>query len=270
MAPQTLDGKPWSFQPGLDPREQFVDWMLTSENFSGAMVNRLWKHFFDVGLVEPVDDLRASNPPSNSALWALLNREFVEHGYDLKHVMRLILNSRAYQLSSETVASNQSDTRFYSHFYARRLPAEVLLDGLAEATGVPNSFPGYPVGLRAVQLPEPGVSSYFLTLFGRSDRVTACACERKGEITLPQLLHLHNGEELQRQIASENGALSALLKDPDDRQVVDALFLTSFGRWPGETERAKLTAALAGEPRDAVFRDLFWALLNAKEFAFNH
>jgi hypothetical protein len=129
--------------------------MLRSENFSGSMVNRLWKHFFNTGLVEPVDDLRASNPPSNAELWSLLNREFVAHGYDLKHVMRLILNSRTYQLSSRTVPDNETDTRFYSHYYARRLPAEVLLDGIAAATGVPNGFQGYPLGTRAVQLPEP-------------------------------------------------------------------------------------------------------------------
>src|SRR4030095_10120848 len=142
------------------------------------MVTRLWKHFFGAGLVEPVDDLRASNPPSNSELWTLLNHEFISHGYDLKHLMRLILNTRAYQLSSATLEANQTDTRFYSHYYARRLPAEVLLDAISTATGVPERFDGYPVGVRAVQVPDPGSASYFLRAFGRSERVTACACER--------------------------------------------------------------------------------------------
>src|SRR5262249_37764828 len=161
--------------------------------FSGSMVNRLWKHFMGVGLVEPVDDLRSSNPPSNAELWRSLNREFVSHRFDLKHVMRLILNSRAYQLDSATLRGNEQDHSFYSHYYPRRLPAEVLLDAVCQATGVPESFTGYPLGTRAIQLPDPGTASYFLTLFGRSDRVTACACERSDDVTLPQLLHLRNG-----------------------------------------------------------------------------
>ena len=270
MMPHPLDGKAWNFEAGRDPREQFVEWMLTSENFSGAMVNRLWKHFFNVGLVEPVDDLRASNPPSNSELWALLNREFVAHGYNLKHVMRLILNSRAYQLSSETVKGNETDTRFYSHYYARRLPAEVLLDAVASATDVPNAFQSYPLGMRAMQLPEPGVGSYFLSLFGRSERVTACACEKKGEVTLPQILHLQNSEDLQRQISDANGRLTALLRETDDSRLADGIFLATVSRPPTISERAALSTALAADSREPVFRDLFWALLNSKEFAFNH
>ncbi len=270
MQPQTLDRVPWSGEPGGDPREQFVAWMLKSDNFSGAMVNRLWKHFFSVGLVEPVDDLRASNPPSNSELWAVLNREFAGSGFDLRHVMRLILNSRTYQLASDTQPANETDTRFYSHYFARRLPAEVLQDAIAAATDVPQKYDGYPLGLRAIQLPEPGVSSYFLTLFGRSDRVTACACERAGAVTLPQLLHLHNSDDLQRQIAAADGRLTALLKEPDNAKVADEIFLTTVNHHPDEKERAALDAALAGAERAAVFRDLYWALLNSKEFAFNH
>ena len=267
---QTLDRAAYQHDPQRDPREQLVDWMLKSEQFSGAMVNRLWKHFLGVGLVEPVDDLRASNPPTNGELWTVLNREFAGHGYDLRHVMRLILNSRTYQLSSATVASNEIDTRFHSHYYARRLPAEVLLDAIAAATRSPNKFDGYPLGLRAVQLSEPAVGSYFLTLFGRSDRVTACACERKGEVTLPQLLHLKNSEDLQQQIAAPAGRMAALLKDTDDRAVIDALFLATICRRPSESESSAATKAIASGPRDAAFRDLFWALLNSKEFAFNH
>ena len=270
MQPQTLDRAPWTYEPGRDPREQFVEWMLKSDNFSGAMVNRLWKHFFGVGPVEPVDDLRASNPPSNGELWTVLRQEFAGSGFDLKHVMRLILNSRVYQLGSETQPANETDTRFYSHCYARRLPAEVLQDAIADATDVPQKYDGYPLGLRAIQLPEPGVGSYFLTLFGRSDRVTACACERSGEVTLPQLLHLHNSDDLQRQLAADKGRLTALLKEPDNAKVTDEIFLATISRLPGEKERAAITAALAADERTAVFRDLFWALLNSKEFAFNH
>ncbi len=271
MKPQTLDRTPWDGAAGSDPREQLVTWMLKSDLFSGAMVNRLWKHFFTVGLVEPVDDLRASNPPSNAVLWVLLNREFVAHGYDLKHVMRLILNSRAYQLSSDTLAGNEADAKFYSHYYAHRLPAEVLTDAIATVTEVPGEYPGYPQGIRAVQLPDPGVTSYFLTHRGRSDRVTACACERKGEVTLPQLLHLHNGDDLQHRIQAGNGRLSELLKQGGDNgKVIDGLFLATVARTPSESEAAAAAKALAGDQRAAVFQDLFWALLNSKEFAFNH
>jgi hypothetical protein len=125
--------------------------------------------------------------------------------------MRLILNSRTYQLASATRPTNETDARFYSHYYARRLPAEVLLDAISQATGVPDRFPGYPVGLRAVQLPDPGLNSYFLSLFGRSERVTACACERNGEVTMPQLLHLQNGEEVVQKVRSADGRLAKWL-----------------------------------------------------------
>ena len=272
LPPRALDRKTLNIPEGVDPRESLVAWLTRPDNeaFSGAMVNRLWKHFFNVGLVEQVDDLRASNPPTNPELWDFLRGEFVGHGYDLRHVMRLILNSRAYQLSSGTRSENQTETKFYSHYYARRLPAEVLLDAVSQATGVPDAFDGYPVGMRAVQLPEPGVGSYFLSLFGRSDRVTACACERKGEVTLPQLLHLHNGEEMNRKIRNPDGRLSSLLRKPG-ADVIDQLFLAAFGRPPSASERTRLESEFADAGgREAAYRDLFWALLNSKEFAFNH
>lgn len=268
LPPRPLDQSPFAAQPGRDAREQFVEWMLKDPMFSGAMVNRVWKHFFATGLVEPVDDLRASNPPSNRELWDVLNREFVSSKFSLRHVQRLILTSRAYQLSSSTLPGNETETRFYSHYYARRLPAEVLLDGIAAATDVPQKFDGYPLGIRAIQLPDSGVGSYFLSLFGRSDRVTACACERKGEVTLPQLLHLKNGDEIQRQIST--GRLTALLKETDNRKVAAELFRATVSRAPTEAEWAALETQLASDPREAVFADLFWALLNSKEFAFNH
>ncbi len=270
MAPQALDRTAWTAVPGVDPREQFVEWMLQNENFSGAMVNRLWKHFLGVGIVEPVDDLRASNPPSNGELFSLLNREFAGHGFDLKHVMRLILNSRTYQLSSSTVSGNETDRRFYSHYFARRLPAEVVLDAIGSATGTPPVFAGYPAGLRAIQLPDAGAQSYLLTLFGRSDRVTACACERMTEVTLPQLLHVRNSEDIQKQITDQNGRLAALLKNPDDEQVARGIFLASVGRLPRENEWSAIKASLGSGPREAVFQDLVWALLNSKDFVFNH
>src|SRR5262249_27795393 len=155
---------------------------------------------------------------------------------------------------------------------ARRLQAEVLLDAIAGATGEPDAFPGYPVGLRAVQIPDPGLSSYFLTLFGRSERITACACERTDDVTMPQLLHLQNGKGVVQKIAAPDGRLAKLLKaQKDDMKVVEELFLATLNRLPSEKELAAVRGSFEdGDPRDVVLRDLFWALLNAKEFAFNH
>ena len=201
----------------------------------------------------------------------MLNAEFVSHGYDLKHLMRLILNSRVYQLSSTTIPGNTADRKFYSHYYARRLPAEVMLDAIARATDVPDEFKGYPLGTRAIQLPEPGVGSYFLTLFGRSDRVTACACERNGDVTLPQLLHLQNGDATVKKLRADDGRLKMLLKKTDNPGSIEELFLTTLNRRPSAAEVASVTKAIGtGDDREEAFRDLFWALLNSKEFAFNH
>jgi hypothetical protein len=274
MKPQPLDRSATAIKEGEDPRLALVKWMTDPKNeqFSGAMVNRLWKHFLGVGLVEPVDDLRASNPPTNPELWKALTKEFVEKKYDLRHMMRLILNSRTYQLSSTTRPGNEKDARFYSHFYARRLPAEVLLDALSQSTGVADRFNGYPLGVMAGQLPDPGLQSYFLTLFGRSERVTACACERNGEVTMPQLLHLQNGENVVQKIRNGEGRLAKLLKEKmTDAQMIEELFLATLSRRPSAATLAKITKSLGvGDDREEVFRDLFWALLNSKEFSFNH
>jgi len=273
LVARPLDRQAMTFDSGRDARELLANWVTSPTNaaFSGAMINRLWKHFFSVGLVEPVDDLRASNPPSNPELWDLLSREFVSSGFDLRQVMRLILNSRTYQLSSRTVPGNSSDRQFFSHYYARRLPAEVMQDALAAATGIPDRFEGHPLGLRAIQLPEPNVGSYFLSLFGRSERVTACACERSGDVTLPQLLHLQNGEETARKLKDDHGRLQELLRTESDRdRRVDQVYLATVARHPTNEERAHVNDILGPAPSSDAFADLYWALLNTKEFAFNH
>jgi hypothetical protein len=274
LKPQPLDRSPLEVRPDEDPRAKLAAWMTDPKNeyFSGAMVNRLVRHFLCVGLVEPVDDLRASNPPSNSELWKALTTEFVAHKFDLKHLMRTILNSRTYQLSAATTPGNAADTKFYSHYYARRLPAEVLLDAVCQSTGVPESFPGYPVGIRALQLPDPGVRSYFLALFGRSERVTACACERNGEVTLPQLLHITNGQGLSDRIRSGEGRLAGWLKAGlSNENIIEELFLATLSRLPRANEQAVINDALArSDNREEALRDVFWALLNTKEYSFNH
>jgi hypothetical protein len=274
LRPQTLDRLAPPINPGDDARVELVNWMTDpgNEYFAGAMVNRLWAHFFGIGLVEPIDDLRSSNPPTNPALWNALIKEFVDHAYDRKHMMRLIMNSRTYQLASETRPANEKDFHFFSHYYARRLPAEALLDAICQATGVPDTFPGYPYGQRAVQIPDPALKSYFLSLFGRSERISACACERTGDVTMPQLMHLRNGDSVVSKIGNAAGRLSRLLKwGKKDADIVDELFLTTLSRFPSAVERARMQAELSsGDSREMVLRDLFWALLNAKEFSFNH
>jgi Protein of unknown function (DUF1553)/Protein of unknown function (DUF1549)/Bacterial Ig-like domain (group 2) len=274
LKPQPLDRSVVELKPGDDPRVALAAWMTDPKNevFAGAAVNRLWAHFLGVGLVEPVDDLRASNPPTNPELWRVLVKEFISHKFGRKHLIRLILNSRTYQLSSATRPGNEKDTRFYSHFVARRLPAEVLLDALSCSTGVPDNFPGYPIGLRAVQLPDPALKSYFLSLFGRSERLTACACERTGEVTMPQLMHLQNGASVVEKIRAPQGRLAALVKaGKSDEQIVAELFLATLSRPATGQEMATIRQTFAqGDSRDAVLHDVFWALLNSKEFAFNH
>ncbi len=217
-----------------------------------------------------MDDLRATNPPSNRALWEVLNREFIASGFNVKHLMRLIMTSRTYQLTAETTASNFRDRRFYSHFYARRLPAEVLLDAICAATNQPESFAGYPQGMRAVQIPDPFAESYFLTMFGRPARTTACACERADEVTLPQLLHLQNSDELFQKLKSPEGRLVRLLREfPDDGPVIDEIFLATVSRFPSDDERQQVLTYLTESNREEVMQDLFWALLNSSAFTFN-
>lgn len=272
LAPRPLDRSETEIPAGDDPRQVLMRWITDPHNgnFSGAMVNRLWKHFLGVGLVEPVDDLRATNPPSNRELWTTLNDEFVQSDYSLKHMMRLIMNSRVYQLSADTRESNFLDAQFYSHFYARRLPAEVLLDAICQATGVPESFAGYPLGVRAIQVPDPGVESYFLALFGKSERTTACACEQKADVTLPQLLHLQNSDELYRKLKSPDGRLAKLIAaQANDAAVIEELFLSTLGRPPADEQRDSIADFLKAGDREEVLLDVFWSLLNSKEFAFN-
>lgn len=277
LPPRPLDRSPLTIAPEEDPRAVLADWITHPRNelFAGAMVNRLWKHFMGVGLVEPVDDLRATNPPSNQRLWNSLVQEFVASDHDLRHVMRIILNSRTYQLASDTNPGNVHDERFYSHYYPRRLPAEVLLDAICQVADVPETFPSYPAGRRAIQIPDASADSYFLGLFGRSTRVTACACERDTAVTLPQLLHLQNGEGIPQKLAKPEGRVARLIASgADNARVVDELFLVTLSRLPREQERQVIveSIAAAGDVPNArleAINDLAWALLNSKEFTFN-
>ena len=273
MKAQPLDRTPADVPPDQDPREVLAKWMTDPKNefFAGAMINRMWKHYLGVGLVEPVDDLRATNPPTNPALWAALKKEFATQKFDLRHLMKVILASRTYQLSASTRPGNEADARFYSHYYARRLPAEVMLDAICDATGVPEKFEGYPSGTRAMQVPDPSSASYFLRTFGRSDRVTACACERTGDVNLPQVLHLQCGAVVNAKVPDAAGWLvKTMAAEKDDDKLLDSLFLRTYSRLPTQAERDVVKKLHKDDPkREDVYRDLFWALLNSKDFLFN-
>jgi hypothetical protein len=203
--------------------------------------------------------------------WDGLTSAFIESGYDMRALVHVIMQSRAYQLSAKTLDGNATDTKFYSHYYARRLPAEVLLDSMCDITGVPESYEGYPFGMRAVQVPDPSVKSYFLELFGRSERVTACACERSGDVTLPQLLHLYNGGVREKIDSTESTLHDWIAKGMTDGDIVENLYLTALCRPPSDTERDRIAAYIQSAPeRSAALADVFWAVINTKEFSFNH
>ncbi|WP_435008200.1 DUF1549 domain-containing protein [Tundrisphaera lichenicola] len=276
LPPRPLDRSEITLESGQDPRAALASWMggAGRRSFARSIVNRVWKRFFAVGLVEPVDDLRASNPASNEPLLDALVDDLIAHEYDLRRLMRLIVSSRIYALSSETLPANASDRTFFSHYLPRRLPAEVLADALAVVTGVPESYEGQPVGIRAVQLPDPQIRNDLLETFGRPDRVTACACERTADVTMPQVLHLMNGDALNRRIEDGEGRLAGLIREgQSDREIVETLFLASLARRPSESQWRTVESTLAGlegDDRVAVFRDLMWALVNAKEFLFGH
>lgn len=250
-----------------------AQWMTgpAREDLAGAMANRIWRELLGRGLVEPVDDLRATNPPVNPEVWNILVREFLKKDLKIRELVRFIMTSEVYQRSSFTTEQNAQDHKFFTHYTVRRLPAEQLLDAVSFVTGVPEQFPGYPKGLRAQQIPDPTFPSYFLKVFGRSERVTACACEREGEVTLPQLLHLRNNTEIQARIRNPISKLGqSLSAKMPPVEIARQLHQLALGRPMGTATEDLLKKDLAQAPADEVLADFVWALLNSKEFSFNH
>jgi hypothetical protein len=274
MAPRGLDGPEVSFTEDEDPRQGLVDWMASPDNpfFARAMVNRLWGHFLGRGLVEPIDDMRATNPPSNPALLDAMARDFIDHKFDVKYMIRQIMTSTTYQLSSEPTAGNIQDRQNYASAYPRRLPAEVMLDAIGQVTGVQEEFNGLPKGTRTIQLPDESINSYFLDVFGRPTRETPCECERPREADLAQALELLNSNGLQNKVKSTQGRLAkAIEARASDASIVEDLYLAALGRMPLPNEVETLTAYIASQKdRKAALEDVEWAILNTKEFLFNH
>jgi hypothetical protein len=254
-----------------DPRPVLAEWMTKADNpyFARLAVNRLWKHYHGRGLVEPEDDLRSTNPATNEPLLDYLAKTFVDEKYDLKAMTRLILNSRVYQLSSVANGTNQDDEQHYSHYHVKRLPAEVLLDAISMVTESPESFPGRPRGTRATELWDNRLPSYFLDIFGRSERLSPCECGRSSEPTMAQCLHLMNAPELERKLSDASGRVARMLKAKrSEAEIVDELCLAALGRPAGESDRRTARALFrVGPPREAA-QDFMWALLNSHEFLF--
>jgi hypothetical protein len=270
--PKPLDGPVLASGAMVDRRELLADWLTSPKNpfFAKALVNRMWRNFMGRGLVEPVDDFRATNPATNDGLLNRLAADFIEHGYDLHHLIGRITASRAYQLSSRPLDGNRQDKMAYSRHYSRRLTAEQMLDSISLATGVAEEFTSLYPGTRAAQLPEPEIESYFLEVFDRPSR--QLVCERKQPPTLNQALHLISGDTIQKKITDPSGVLARMLKEKRPaREIVDELYLRTLSRLPGEQEKKAAAQALVRAASEQQgLEDTFWALLNSKEFLYNH
>jgi hypothetical protein len=273
MAPRPLGAEP--ADDPVDRRRALASWLVDPKNPWTArnVANRYWGYLMGSGLVNPIDDLRETNPPSNPELLDALAAEFVKSGYDLKALMRLIFKSRTYGLSSLPTPENRLDSTFFSHYRIKRLSAEQLLDALNAATGTTDKFAQRPAGTRSISLPDTTFKSYFLDTFGRPVRALSCECERGSDPNLSQALHLMNGDVINRKIAAPDGRLAALLKEKsvDDVALVRRLYLLAFCRPPEPHEVEVATRLIAEAPnRTQGAQDLFWGLLNSKEFVFNH
>ncbi|MCS6851917.1 MAG: DUF1553 domain-containing protein [Gemmataceae bacterium] len=287
--PTPLDGQPLPFDWTEDRRVALADWLTSPQNpyFSRAIANRIWANFFGVGLVEPVDDLRDSNPASNEELLQAAARFLADNRFDLKALMRAILQSQTYQRSSQPLPENRDEKRYYSRYYPRRLMAEVLLDAISQVTDVPTpfteiAFPGadrvktdfYPKGTRALQLYDSAVVSPFLRTFGRNPRQITCECERSQEPSMVQVLHLSNGDTINQKLSSKECRIGRLVaQNVPDEDVIEEAYLSALSRFPTPEEKARLLEEFRRAPpaeRRAVIEDLYWGILTSREFLFQH
>ncbi len=274
IAPRLIDGP--AVPIGADPRVELARWLSSPDNpyFAKAAVNRVWKYLFGRGLVEPVDDMRQTNPASNEELLDALAKDFIAHKFDMKHLIRTICNSRIYQLSCQTNESNKKDTKYFSHAFVRRLSAEQLLDAISDATGVPENFNVANFGRlpRAIELPDSRVPSYFLDVFGRPKRVTVCECERTEDANIAQALHMLSGT-INQKLSNPNGRIARMLRENlTDEQIIEEMYLATLSRFPKDEEvkAIKQDLAQANLSKREALEDWFWALMDSKGFLFNH
>jgi hypothetical protein len=287
VKPAGLGSQPLSLAPDDDARQALADWMTDRKNpfFAKSLVNRYWKHFFNRGIVDPEDDMRETNPPTNPELLDALAKHFVGGGYDLKDLIRTICRSQTYQLSAVPNEHNKIDKKNFSRYYPRRMTAEVLFDAVNQVTKAESKFDGLPEGTHAVCLPDNSfnASSYFLTVFGRPDSGSACECERSQDASLAQSLHLLNAKDIQEKLASDKGMAALLAGDEkrNDDEKLRELYLTVFSREPNAAEIHIAKGHLAKPVKDKdgkempidkrqAYEDVIWALINTKEFLFNH
>jgi hypothetical protein len=286
--PAPLDAQPISITSTKDRRSTLAAWLTSAENpyFARSITNRVWANFFGVGLVESVDDLRMTNPASNETLLNEAAAHLAKNRFALKSLMRAILQSATYQRSSVPLAENAADKRFYSRYYPKRLMAEVMLDAVSQVTAAPTQFnmerrnankglgEAYPMGFRAMQLPDSNTRSYFLNAFGRPDRVQTCECERTNEPSMAQALHIANGDTLNVKLTQKNNRVDQLLasgKTPE--QIVEEAYLLAVSRFPTQKEQIemrKLLATAKPEDKRQALEDIFWSLMSARDFVFNH
>jgi len=275
VLPRPLGGEELRVRRGEDPREKLASWMADPANpyFARALANRMWAHFFGKGITEPVDDLRATNPPSNPELLDALARRFVESEFDLKDLVRTICRSRAYQLASQPNEHNARDSGNFSRYVPKRLQAEVLLDSVCRLTGQPETFPGLPKGARAIDLPDETAGSAFLVMFGKPRRVSSCECERPRDASLGQSLHLLNSDEVLSKIHAKEGRAARLAADTRTHEdKVREVYRVGLAREPGTIELEVAVQHIREAVKDGRqgYEDLIWALVNTKEFQFNH
>ena len=275
MKPTPLAATPLNIPAGTDPRETLAEWLLTPENpfLARAMANRVWGQFLGRGIVHPVDDFRATNPPVNPELLDALAADFAGHDFDLRHLMRRIMNSRLYQLSSLPNKTNVQDTSSFSRFYRRRISAENLHDILVQVSGVESGFNNLRRDARSVELWTTRMDSSLLESFGLPNSSENCPVERDDRPSMVQALHLMNSDKLQAKLADKNGRAAKLAQEdkPSD-EVVNELYLALYSRWPSDEEkRVALEAFKGGDAkRHEVVEDIIWALINTAEFVFNH
>jgi|694.fasta_scaffold04908_9 hypothetical protein len=272
MAPKYLGGEVPDVV-GKDRRALMAEWLASPKNpyFATNLSNMVWTHFFGLGIINEVDDVRVSNPPSNSELLEELGKKFTEYNYDFKRLVKDIVLSNSYQLSTQTNSSNESDTKNFSHSSIRRIKAETFLDCISQVTETKNKFPGLPLGARAVQIADGQVSNYFLTTFGRATRESVCSCEVKLDPTLSQSLHLLNGDATTQRITQGNLIGKLLKEKKTPEEILDEIYIRCLSRMPSADEKTKVLALVNAEKdKKQVLEDAFWAVLNTREYMFNH